>query len=146
MFRVLDTNLRLCIGVDIARGMHYLHETANRPVIHRDLNPNNVLIHLNGKAVVSDFGESRFMTENEEDSMTKQPGNQCDPHIHIMWQSNISMSIIQGVHFNSASFPDLFYALNDFLSFGTKTMPKPNKTQKPRITTKPVWFPYLTVT
>jgi serine/threonine-protein kinase TNNI3K len=55
--------------------MHYLHETASRPVIHRDLNPNNVLIHQNGKAVVADFGESRFMTEHEEDSMTKQPGN-----------------------------------------------------------------------
>jgi serine/threonine-protein kinase TNNI3K len=55
--------------------MRYLHETASRPVIHRDLNPNNVLIHQNGKAVVADFGESRFIAESEEDSMTKQPGN-----------------------------------------------------------------------
>ncbi|KAI6176629.1 Serine/threonine-protein kinase TNNI3K [Aphelenchoides bicaudatus] len=73
--RVLEPKLRLCIGVDVARGMRYLHETASRPVIHRDLNPNNVLIHQNGKAVVADFGESRFIAESEEDSMTKQPGN-----------------------------------------------------------------------
>lgn len=75
VFRVLEPKLRLCIGIDVARGMRYLHETATRPVIHRDLNPNNVLIHQNGKAVVADFGESRFMAESEEDSMTKQPGN-----------------------------------------------------------------------
>uniref|UniRef100_A0A915EIG8 Protein kinase domain-containing protein n=1 Tax=Ditylenchus dipsaci TaxID=166011 RepID=A0A915EIG8_9BILA len=73
--RVFELALRLCISVDIARGMRYLHE-ADRPVIHRDLNSHNVLLHNNGRAVVADFGESRFATEhNEEDNMTKQPGN-----------------------------------------------------------------------
>ncbi|KAI6187748.1 Serine/threonine-protein kinase TNNI3K [Aphelenchoides besseyi] len=73
--RVIDMRLRLCIGVDVARGMRYLHEVANHAVIHRDLNPHNILLHRNGRAVVADFGESRFMAEHEEDNMTKQPGN-----------------------------------------------------------------------
>ncbi|KAI6241706.1 Serine/threonine-protein kinase TNNI3K [Aphelenchoides fujianensis] len=73
--RVLDMQLRLCIGMDVARGMKYLHETANHAVIHRDLNSHNILLHHNGRAVVADFGESRFMSEHEEDNMTKQPGN-----------------------------------------------------------------------
>lgn len=44
-------------------------------MIHRDLNSHNILIHLDGRAVVADFGESRFMCQTEEDNMTKQPGN-----------------------------------------------------------------------
>lgn len=66
--------LRLNIGVDVARGMRYLHELATRPVIHRDLNSHNILLHENGRAVVADFGESRFMAQRDDDNMTKQPG------------------------------------------------------------------------
>jgi serine/threonine-protein kinase TNNI3K len=68
--------LRLCVGVDVARGMRYLHEAASRTVIHRDLNSHNILLHHNGRAVVADFGESRFMAESEvSENLTKQPGN-----------------------------------------------------------------------
>ncbi|KAI6214704.1 Serine/threonine-protein kinase TNNI3K [Aphelenchoides besseyi] len=73
--RVIDMRLRLCIGLDVARGMRYLHEVANPAILHRDLNSHNILLHRNGRAVVADFGESRFMAEHEEDNMTKQPGN-----------------------------------------------------------------------
>lgn len=66
--------LRLNIGIDVARGMRYLHELAERPVIHRDLNSHNILLHENGRAVVADFGESRFMAQRDSDNMTKQPG------------------------------------------------------------------------
>lgn len=73
--RVLDSQLRIRISFDVAQGMRYLHESAAKPVIHRDLNSHNILIHLDGRAVVADFGESRFMCQTEEDNMTKQPGN-----------------------------------------------------------------------
>ncbi|KAL3111592.1 hypothetical protein niasHT_019939 [Heterodera trifolii] len=75
--RVFEMALRLCIGVDIARGMKYLHELVERPVIHRDLNSHNILLHNNGRAVVADFGESRFAGSHDkrDDNMTKQPGN-----------------------------------------------------------------------
>uniref|UniRef100_A0A914D0F4 Protein kinase domain-containing protein n=1 Tax=Acrobeloides nanus TaxID=290746 RepID=A0A914D0F4_9BILA len=68
-------DLKLCIGVDITRGMRYLHELATRPVIHRDLNSHNILLHSTGRAVIADFGESRFVAQHEADNMTKQPGN-----------------------------------------------------------------------
>jgi serine/threonine protein kinase len=55
--------------------MRYLHEQIEKPVIHRDLNSHNVLLHGNGRAVVADFGESRFAAEHREDNTTKQPGN-----------------------------------------------------------------------
>ncbi|VDL64255.1 unnamed protein product, partial [Nippostrongylus brasiliensis] len=73
--RVLDSPLRIRISYDVAQGMRYLHESAAKPVIHRDLNSHNILIHVDGRAVVADFGESRFMCQTEEDNMTKQPGN-----------------------------------------------------------------------
>uniref|UniRef100_A0A0K0D3P6 Protein kinase domain-containing protein n=1 Tax=Angiostrongylus cantonensis TaxID=6313 RepID=A0A0K0D3P6_ANGCA len=73
LFSLLHEQKR--ISFDIAQGMCYLHESAVMPVIHRDLNSHNILIHMDGRAVVADFGESRFMCQTEEENMTKQPGN-----------------------------------------------------------------------
>ncbi|PIC40716.1 hypothetical protein B9Z55_008364 [Caenorhabditis nigoni] len=73
--RVLDPAFRLRISLDVARGMRYLHESAAKPVIHRDLNSHNILIHSNGRSVVADFGESRFVCQREDENLTKQPGN-----------------------------------------------------------------------
>uniref|UniRef100_A0A915HP45 Protein kinase domain-containing protein n=1 Tax=Romanomermis culicivorax TaxID=13658 RepID=A0A915HP45_ROMCU len=72
--RMLDLTSKLSIGLDVARGMNYLHDLAHA-VIHRDLNSHNILLHEDGKAVVADFGESRLVRSLEEDNMTKQPGN-----------------------------------------------------------------------
>lgn len=93
---MLECGVRVRIAYDVSLGMKYLHEGAARPVIHRDLNryftprllgcdeialfdgnlfSHNILIHLNGRAVVADFGESRFAGAPEENNnMTKQPG------------------------------------------------------------------------
>ncbi|GMS87452.1 hypothetical protein PENTCL1PPCAC_9627 [Pristionchus entomophagus] len=74
--RVLECAFRLRIAMDVAQGMRYLHDGATKPVIHRDLNSHNILIHSTGRAVVADFGESRFAGAPEEsNNMTKQPGN-----------------------------------------------------------------------
>lgn len=67
-------SLRLSIGVDVARGMRYLHQLPVQAVIHRDLNSHNILLHDTGRAVVADFGESRFLMQHDDDNMTKQPG------------------------------------------------------------------------
>ncbi|MFH4975983.1 hypothetical protein AB6A40_002692 [Gnathostoma spinigerum] len=72
---VLEMSLKLNIGLDVAKGMRYLHELSDWPVIHRDLNSHNILLHEDGRAVVADFGESRFMAQRDDENMTKQPGN-----------------------------------------------------------------------
>ncbi|KAI8529360.1 hypothetical protein RHMOL_Rhmol12G0219400 [Rhododendron molle] len=50
---------RVNICSDIAEGMAYLHHHSPVRVLHRDLNPSNVLLNDNMTALVSDFGIAR---------------------------------------------------------------------------------------
>ncbi|XP_011020643.1 PREDICTED: probable receptor-like protein kinase At1g80640 [Populus euphratica] len=52
----LTWNLRMKIAVDVARGLEYLHEHCNPPVVHRDLKSSNILLDSNFNAKLSDFG------------------------------------------------------------------------------------------
>lgn len=55
--------LRTKIFTDVCRGMVYLHGFKPRPIIHRDLCPQNILLDKHLDAVVADFGISRFLDE-----------------------------------------------------------------------------------
>lgn len=53
-------------ALDIARGMNYLHENKPAPIIHRDLEPSNILRDDSGHLKVADFGVSRLLTIKED--------------------------------------------------------------------------------
>ncbi|KAK1263241.1 putative leucine-rich repeat receptor-like protein kinase [Acorus gramineus] len=68
----LDWKRRLRIALGTAKGLTYLHELANPPIVHRDIKSNNILLddHLNAK--VADFGLSKPMGPNQKGHMTTQ--------------------------------------------------------------------------
>ncbi|KAI9335256.1 kinase-like domain-containing protein [Obelidium mucronatum] len=57
--------------LQIAEAFKYLHAKEN-PVIHADLNPNNVLIGYDGVAKITDFGLSRFLTVTHTHTTSRQ--------------------------------------------------------------------------
>ena len=57
--RALSWETRMRVALGAARGLEYLHETANPPVIYRDLKSSNVLLDSDYRAKLSDFGLAR---------------------------------------------------------------------------------------
>ncbi|KAG6525032.1 hypothetical protein ZIOFF_014984 [Zingiber officinale] len=59
----LDWEIRMKIALEAAKGLEYLHEQVNPPVIHRDLKSSNILLDKDFHAKVSDFGLAKFGSE-----------------------------------------------------------------------------------
>ncbi|CAB4277950.1 unnamed protein product [Prunus armeniaca] len=68
----LDWLRRLKIILGAARGLAYLHEHANPPIIHRDIKSNNILLDKDLTAKVADFGLSKSMADSGTDHVTTQ--------------------------------------------------------------------------
>ncbi|XP_020229764.1 probable LRR receptor-like serine/threonine-protein kinase At1g67720 isoform X2 [Cajanus cajan] len=60
----LDWLARLRIAEDAAKGIEYLHTGCNPSIIHRDIKTGNILLDINMRAKVSDFGLSRLAEED----------------------------------------------------------------------------------
>lgn len=57
---VPDIAGRLALLIDIARAVHYAHESG---VIHRDLKPGNILVDAEGRPKILDFGIARMRAD-----------------------------------------------------------------------------------
>lgn len=68
----LDWAKRLRIALGAARGVQYLHDLANPPIIHRDIKSNNILLDQRLTAKVADFGLSKPMSEQDQTHVTTQ--------------------------------------------------------------------------
>ena len=83
---LLDTDLRdvlrqrpllheevVCIALDVAKALNYLHLKKPSPIIHRDISSSNVLLWTRDncwRAKLSDYGAANFMRQH----MTSNPG------------------------------------------------------------------------
>lgn len=68
----LDWKRRLRITLGSARGLSYLHELANPPIIHRDIKSTNILLDENLTAKVADFGLSKLVQDTAKGHVSTQ--------------------------------------------------------------------------
>ncbi|KAH1097302.1 hypothetical protein J1N35_014223 [Gossypium stocksii] len=68
----LDWKRRLRIALGSARGLAYLNELANPPIIHRDIKSTNILLDENLTAKVADFGLSKLVSDSSKGHVSTQ--------------------------------------------------------------------------
>ncbi|CAN6865281.1 unnamed protein product [Brassica oleracea var. botrytis] len=68
----LDWTRRLKIALGSSKGLAYLHELADPPIIHRDIKSNNILLDESLNAKVADFGLSKLVGDPEKNHVTTQ--------------------------------------------------------------------------
>ncbi|CAM8984630.1 unnamed protein product [Rhodiola kirilowii] len=76
---LLSWSRRVCIALDVARGLEYLHHGAAPPVLHRDIKSSNILLDQSMRARVADFGLSKEEIINPGASSVRGTFGYLDP-------------------------------------------------------------------
>lgn len=102
-FVLLDWPTRHQIALGIAQGLAYLHNDLMPPIIHRDIKSTNILLDVNYKSKVADFGIAKVLqARGSKDSTTTviagtygylAPGESYTP-IHVTWETSQSALIL----------------------------------------------------
>ena len=69
----IPLNVKLSILYEVSLGLRYLH-SRNPPIVHRDLNPNNVLLGGHLEAKITDLGVAKIIKTDNQKTMTRLPG------------------------------------------------------------------------
>ena len=86
-----DWNERLRIALDVARGILYLHEECEAPIIHCDIKPQNILMDDCWNAKISDFGLAKFLMSDQTRTFTGARGTRG--YVAPEWHKNIPISV-----------------------------------------------------
>ncbi|KAJ6917233.1 hypothetical protein NC652_019565 [Populus alba x Populus x berolinensis] len=68
--RIPDWSDRVRIALDIAKGILYLHEECEAPIIHCDIKPQNILMDDFWTAKISDFGLAKLLVPDQTRTLT----------------------------------------------------------------------------
>ncbi|XVF40674.1 hypothetical protein PTKIN_Ptkin01aG0133500 [Pterospermum kingtungense] len=85
----LDWNTRMKIAEGAAKGLEYLHDFADPPIIYRDFKASNILLDANFNPKLSDFGLARLgPTEGKDHVSTRVMGTYgyCAPEYAMTGQ------------------------------------------------------------
>ena len=61
----ISENEALLLMKDITTVVNFLHTCKEKPIIHRDIKPSNVMVDLNNKVYLIDFGSVRYYDETK---------------------------------------------------------------------------------
>ncbi|VAH96148.1 unnamed protein product [Triticum turgidum subsp. durum] len=57
----LDWRRRMHIMLDVVHALVYMHHDCSSPIVHRDITSNNILLDLEFRACISDFGTAKIL-------------------------------------------------------------------------------------
>ncbi|TKY54861.1 G-type lectin S-receptor serine/threonine-protein kinase RLK1 [Spatholobus suberectus] len=87
---------RVRIAVEIARGILYLHEECEAPIIHCDIKPQNILMDEFWTAKLSDFGLAKLLMPDQTGTFTRARGTRG--YVAPEWNKNIPISVKADVY------------------------------------------------
>ncbi|KAE8706879.1 G-type lectin S-receptor-like serine/threonine-protein kinase RLK1-like [Hibiscus syriacus] len=84
-------NERRRVALDVARGLLYLHEECETPIIHCDIKPQNILMDDSWRAKISDFGLAKLLMGDHTRTFTVVRGTRG--YIAPEWNGNTPISV-----------------------------------------------------
>jgi tRNA A-37 threonylcarbamoyl transferase component Bud32 len=91
-----DWDERVRIARDVARGILYLHEECEAPIIHCDIKPQNILMDDFWTAKISDFGLAKFLMPDQTRTFTGIRGTRG--YLAPEWYKNTPISVKADVY------------------------------------------------
>ncbi|XP_058754224.1 G-type lectin S-receptor-like serine/threonine-protein kinase At5g35370 [Vicia villosa] len=87
---VLEWQERLDVALGTARGLAYLHSGCESKIIHCDIKPENILLHDQFQAKISDFGLSKLLSPEQSGLFTTMRGTRG--YLAPEWLTNSAIS------------------------------------------------------
>ncbi|XP_021629704.2 G-type lectin S-receptor-like serine/threonine-protein kinase SD2-2 [Manihot esculenta] len=84
-------NQRIKIAIDVAKGIHYLHEECETPIIHCDIKPQNILMDEFWTAKIADFGLAKLLMPDQTRTFTVVRGTRG--YLAPEWHKNTPISV-----------------------------------------------------
>ncbi|XP_030517092.1 G-type lectin S-receptor-like serine/threonine-protein kinase LECRK1 isoform X2 [Rhodamnia argentea] len=91
-----DWSERVRIATEIAKGILYLHEECDAPIIHCDIKPQNILMDDFWTAKISDFGLAKLLMPDQTRTFTGVRGTRG--YMAPEWQKNTPISLKTDVY------------------------------------------------